>query len=237
VLHGQWSNPSLISLRGRDVALFGGGDGWLYALEAANGREVWRFDGNAKDAVWCTGGDVPGKVFRNNIIASPLVYENRIYLAMGQDPKHGQGRGRVHAIDPGGQGDVTASRKLWETTDVGRTIATPIAHEGLLYVADFNGWVHCFETSTGKKVWEHDLFAGVWGCFLLADGKLYVGDEDGAMTIFAIGREKKVIGQIEMDAALWSPPCAFAGVLYVASARCLYALGLPKPADTVPADR
>jgi len=224
VLHGQWSSPSVGVVHGRTLAFFGGGDGWLYALEAATGREVWRFDGNPKDAIWRSSGDIRGVVFRNNIIASPVFAGGVVYLAMGQDPNHGRGRGRLYAIDPGGSGDVTASRRIWERADVGRIIGPPIADRGLLYVADLDGIVHCLDSRSGETVWTHDLLTGVWGAILVADGKLWVGDEDGTLTALATGREKRVLGSHEMGASVYAAPTAVGGVLWVATARELIAL-------------
>jgi outer membrane protein assembly factor BamB/HEAT repeat protein len=224
VLHGQWSSPAIARINGRILAFFGGGDGWLYALEAETGREIWRYDGNPKNAVWLVSGDVRGKTLRNNIIACPVYVDGMVFLALGQDPNHGRGKGRLHAIDPGGNGDVTGARRIWERSDIGRLICSPAAIDGLLYVADYDGIVHCLESKTGKTVWTHDLFAGVWGGLLIADGKLYVGDEDGALTVFALGREKKVLGAMSMRSAIWSAPSAADGVLYVATSHEIFAL-------------
>src|SRR5262249_12054982 len=52
VLHGDWSSPVAANVNGRIQVLYGGGDGWLRAYDAASGQEVWRFDGNPKDARW-----------------------------------------------------------------------------------------------------------------------------------------------------------------------------------------
>src|SRR6185369_12393660 len=52
VLHGEWSSPVAADVNGRMEVLFGGGDGWLRAYDAASGQELWRFDGNPKDAPW-----------------------------------------------------------------------------------------------------------------------------------------------------------------------------------------
>ena len=223
VLHGQWSSPSVVNVSGRVLALFGGGDGWLYALDPTNGREVWRYDGNPKDAVWRTSGDVRGRTARNNIIASPVVADGVVYLAMGQDPEHGGGRGRLHAIDPGGAGDVTDNRGLWQTDRIGRVIASPIIHDGLIYVGDYNGYVHCLDRADGATVWTHDVLAGIWGAMLIADRKLFVGDEDGVLTAFRLGREKEILGRTEFDAPIWGAPAAVDDVLYVSTARRLYA--------------
>jgi outer membrane protein assembly factor BamB len=141
VLHGQWSSPVAVEVGGRTQVLSGGGDGWLRAYDALSGREVWRFDGNPKDAVWLPR---PRVFSRGSIIADPVVADGRVFVAMGQDPSHGNGPSLIHAISPNGQGDVTTSRLLWTSRNVGRVVATPIAANGLLYVADLAGTVHCW---------------------------------------------------------------------------------------------
>ena len=54
----------------------------------------------------------------------------------------------MYAIDPNGQGDVTQSRLLWTSRDVGRVVGTPIAKDGLLYVGDLGGTIHCLDAAT-----------------------------------------------------------------------------------------
>ena len=81
VLHGQWSSPVAANVNGRIQVLFGGGDGWLRAYDAASGRELWRFDGNPKDARWLPR---PGVLSRSSIIASPVFADGRAFVAMGR---------------------------------------------------------------------------------------------------------------------------------------------------------
>ncbi len=131
VLHGQWSSPVAADVNGRIQVLFGGGDGWLRAYDAASGHEVWRFDGNPKDARWLPR---PGVLSRSSIIASPVFADGRVFIAMGQSPGHGNGPSFVYAISPNGHGDVTETRLLWTSREVGRVVGTPIAKDGLLYV-------------------------------------------------------------------------------------------------------
>jgi outer membrane protein assembly factor BamB len=125
-------------------------------------------------------------------------------------------------MSPNGLGDVTASGLLWTSREVGRVMATPIEKDGLLYVADVGGTVHCLDAATGALVWKHDTNAAIWGCVLLADDRLYIGNEDGTMTVLRTGRRKEVVGQIEMDAALYSPPALVGDALYLATAKQLY---------------
>jgi outer membrane protein assembly factor BamB len=219
VLHGQWSSPVAANINGRMQVLFGGGDGWLRAYDAASGHEIWKFDGNPKDARWLPRPDV---LSRNFIIASPVFAEGRVFVAMGQSPGHGNGPSFIYAIKPDGQGDVTKSRLVWSSSDVGRVVAMPIVNKGLLYVADVGGAVHCLDAATGAHIWKHETNAAIWGCFLLAGDRLYAGNEDGNMTILSAGRQKQLLAQIQMDAPLYSLPAVFGDSLYLATANRLY---------------
>jgi len=219
VLHGQWSSPVAANVNGRMLVLFGGGDGWLRAYDAASGHEVWRFDGNPKDARWLPR---PGVFSRSSIIASPVFADGRVFIAMGQSPGHGNGPSLIYAISPNGQGDVTGSRVLWTSREVGRVVGTPVVKDGLLYVADLGGTVHCLDVATGARVWTHETDEAIWGCLLLAGDRLYVGTEGGNMTVFRAGRRKEVLAQIEMDASLYSRPALIGDALYLATARRLY---------------
>lgn len=219
VLHGQWSSPVAANVNGKTQVLFGGGDGWLRSYDAASGHEIWRFDGNPKDAHWLPR---PGVLSRNFIIASPVFADGRVFVAMGQSPGHGNGPSFVYAISPNGQGDVTKTRLLWTSREVGRVVATPIVNDGLLYVADVGGTVHCLDAATGAYIWKYETNAPIWGCFLLAGDRLYVGNEDGTMIVLRAGRQKQLLAQIEMDAALYSRPAAIGDSLYVATANKLY---------------
>ena len=225
VLHGQWSSPAVAVVKGRTIALFGGGDGWLYALEAQSGREIWRFNGNRPESVWRISGDVSGLTMRNNIIACPVVHDGVVFLAMGQVPSHGTGKGALFAIDPGGHGDVTADRAIWENSTFGRMIATPVIRNGLVFAADTNGFVHCLDSKNGREIWSQDLLASVWGGLILAGNHLYVGDEDGHIHVLVAGREKERVASMRMDASIWAVPAVANGVLYLSTARRLHAIG------------
>src|SRR5262245_61700749 len=115
VLHGAWSSPVAATVNGRLQVLHGGGDGWLRAYDAASGHEVWRFDGNPKDARWLPR---PRVLSRSSIVAAPVFADGRVFVAMGQSPGHGDGPSLIHAISPDGQGDVTESGRLWTSGDV-----------------------------------------------------------------------------------------------------------------------
>ena len=219
VLHGQWSSPVAADVNGRIQVLFGGGDGWLRSYDAASGHEVWRFDGNPKGARWLPR---PGVLSRGSIIASPVFADGRVFVAMGQSPGHGNGPSLLYAINPNGQGDVTASRVLWTSREVGRVVGTPIARDGLLYVGDLGGTIHCLDAATGARIWKHETHEPIWGSLLLTADRLYVGTADGTMTVLRAGRRKEVLAEISMGAPMYSPPALVGDALYLVTANRLY---------------
>ena len=109
ILHGQWSSPTYGVLNGQPQVIFAGGDGWVYSFDPQGDTEgksklLWKFDANPKTSVWELGG----RGTRNNIIATPVIYDEKVYVAVGQDPEHGEGVGHLWCIDPTKRGDVSA---------------------------------------------------------------------------------------------------------------------------------
>jgi outer membrane protein assembly factor BamB/precorrin-6B methylase 2 len=103
ILHGQWASPLVVNVAGQDQCIVPQGDGWVRSFDAHTGELIWKFDMNPKASVWNgRSGD------RNNILATPVLYEDRVYLAVGQHPvTGGEGPGRLCCIDPSKSGDIS----------------------------------------------------------------------------------------------------------------------------------
>ncbi len=223
ILHGTWSNAAFGVVDGVAQVAFPGGDGWLYAYAPADGRLLWKFDLNPKDSKWALGG----RGTRNNIISTPVFYNNRFYVAVGQDPEHGEGPGGFFAIDATKEGDVTDVAGVWSRggDDFHRTISTAAIKDGVVYIADLSGFLYALDAETGEHYWTHDTFAAIWGSAFVADGKVYLGDEDGDIVILKEGKKLEIIGEMNMGSAVYTTPIAKDGVLYVATRSELFALG------------
>jgi outer membrane protein assembly factor BamB len=216
ILHGQWSTPTVGELGGVMQAIHAQGDGWIRGYNALTGEKLWEFDTNPKDSVW--------PKTRNELITTPVIYDGLVFIANGQDPEHGEGVGHMYAIDPTKRGDITLSGRVWHYDKIRRSISTPAIKDGLLYLADYSGFLHCVEAKTGKQVWVHDMLAAMWGSPILIDDKVYLGDEDGDVTVLAAGREKKILAEMNMGSSVYSTPVPANGVLYIATRNLLYAL-------------
>jgi outer membrane protein assembly factor BamB len=287
IMHGQWSCPAVGILGGVPQVIFPGGDGWLYSFRADRGKDgkpelLWKFDGNAKDAVYRLTRST-----RNGIIAVPVIHDGLVYFAMGDDPEHGEGPGCLWCVDPTKRGDVSTelvvdqdgnsaphqrfqataaigdrqlsaipnpnSALVWKYTDfdrdangkadfektMHRTVGSPTIKDGLLFITDFSGIVHCLDVKSGKPHWTCDLLAACWTTPLIVGDRVYVGDEDGEVSIFALSADESLSSkeadpktgavdvpkhEIPMDSAIYATPVVANNVLYIASRSTLFAI-------------
>ena len=223
ILHGSWSSPVYGEAGGRTQVVFPGGDGWLYSFVPETGELLWKFDCNPKDSVW----DIGGNGTRNNLIATPVFLDGKVYVGVGEDPEHGEGVGHLYAIDATKRGDITQTGVVWrrEGEDFHRTISTVAIADGLLYAVDLSGFLYCLDAATGKLYWTYDALAAVWSSPYVADGKVYLTDEDGDVAILKHGKEKQLIREINMGDAIYTTVVAKDGTLYVATRSRLFAIG------------
>lgn len=232
---GQWSSPSSITVHGKPLILFGGGDGVCYAFEpvttaAGDGvsllKKVWWFDCIPPEYKLRDGKPIPYKSEDgpSEIIGTPAVCNSKVYVTIGEDPHFGRGRGNLSCMTADKTGDVTGSAKIWSYNRIERSLSTPSVAEGLVYVADFGGTIHCLDAETGQCYWTHETKQPVWSSTFVADGKVYLGTTRRDLWVLATGKEKKVLGKIRLDSGITCTPCAANGVLYVASQRYLWAV-------------
>ena len=216
ILHGQWSTPTVGMIDGVLQVISAQGDGWVRGYEAETGNKLWEFDSNPEDSVWPRT--------RNELIATPVIFEDRVYIANGQDPEHGEGVGHLYAIDATLRGDITETGAIWHFEQIRRSISTVAIADGLLYIADFSGYFHCLDAETGELYWTHDLFAAVWASPLVADGRVYLGDEDGDVVVMAHSKEPEVLAEVNMGSAVYGTAVPAHGTLFLNNRSQLFAI-------------
>ncbi len=216
ILHGQWSTPAVGTIGGVVQVVHGQGDGWVRGYDAKTGRKLWEFDSNPKDSVW--------PKTRNELIATPVIVGDVVYIANGQDPEHGEGVGHLYAIDATRRGDITDTGRIWHYGEIRRSISTASVKDGLIYYPDFSGFLHCLDVKTGKPLWKYDMFAAMWSSTMVADGKVYLGDEDGDVVVLQHGPTLKVLHTNEMGSSVYSTVITANGVMYVMTRNNLYAI-------------
>lgn len=247
LFHGQWSSPSLGKVGDKNLVFYGGGDGVCYAFEALETlpdkpvslKCVWSFDCNPAEYRFRDGkpidywdGDVRTSernkddgsyIGPNEIIATPVFYKNRVYVAIGQDPSHGRGRGMLTCIDATKTGDMTRTGKIWTYDKIERSLSTVSIDGGLLYIADRHGTIHCLDADTGRCYWTYETKSEIWGSTLVADGKLFVGTRRN-LCILAAGKETKLLKTVRLGTPIWATPVAANSTLFVISQNYLWAV-------------
>lgn len=244
ILDGQWASPAIGIVNGKAQVYFPGGDGWLYAYDADTGEEIWKFDMNPKAATWGGGG----RGDKSYMIATPVFIENSVLLAIGQDPESGAGVGHLYRIDATKNGDISAelgesgapgspnpnSGVIWhfggydaETDDnrIRRSLSTVSVAEGLVFCADLAGYVHCLDFKSGERYWEHDMLSSVWGSTMVADGKVFIGNEDGNLVVLEASKDgPDVLAEIPTQnySSIYSTPTFANGKLYLTDRVRLY---------------
>ena len=245
LMHGQWSNPVYAEPNGKPQIIFPGGDGWIHSFNPKNGELIWKFDCNPKDSFYKLGKDGT----RNDFVCTPVVWENKLYIGIGQDPEHEKGVGHFWCIDitkkpknkdkdlsrgqrqlsiprptstrtPASSGTTAASsnrsRRSGRPYTFGRTLSTACVHDGLVYAAELDGIVHCFDAKTGEQYWEHDMEADTWASPYWVDGHIYIGNDKGKILVFKHGKNKELVSTIDMNSGyVRNTPVVVEGVLYV----------------------
>jgi outer membrane protein assembly factor BamB len=216
VLHGQWSTPAVGDIGGVRQVVHAQGDGWVRGYEAQSGKKLWEFDTNPKDSVW--------PKTRNEVISTPVIVDNVVYISNGQDPEHGEGVGHAYAIDGTKRGDITQSGMIWHFDKIRRSISTAAVKDGMIYLADFSGFLHCLDAKTGKLFWTHDMFAAIWGSPMLIGDKVYLGDEDGDVAVVEHSKTFKLVGEMNMGSSVYATAVPANGKLFIMNRNQLYAL-------------
>ena len=237
IIHGQWSSPALYEVDGRTLIVLGtGNNGAVYGFEALppglgpdperTVKTVWHFKGHPLNQ---EQDNVPidfGFATKSYEVTSmPVIYKNRVYVGITQDPWHTGQTGWFVCLDGTKEGDITRTGLKWRCDDIAKTISTASIHDGLVYIADFDGILHCLDAETGEGYWKHDAGKPIWGSTLVADGKIYLGTGRRLLWVLKAGKKLEVVNRIRMRDRVFTTPTAANGTLYVATEKHLYAIG------------
>ncbi|HDP34342.1 MAG TPA: hypothetical protein ENN29_04440 [Candidatus Hydrogenedentes bacterium] len=204
-----YSTPLPVTHDGQTVIVVSSGD-YVTGHDPATGEEVWR-----------AGGLNPEKSERNRIIASSVACCGMVFSPSRQKP--------LLALLAGGSGDVTAGRLVWKWEErYGTDVPTPACDGAYLYMVDDRGMATCLEPATGKALWgpERTARGVVSASPLVADGKVYITNEDAVTTVLAAGPEYKKLATNTLDKVYTLSSIAVSGDrLYLRTATHLYCIG------------
>ena len=175
--------------------------------DPATGKELWRANGLNPDN---------NPFYR--IVASPIVFDEIIYAPTRVRP--------LLALKAGGRGDVTSSHVLWSTVN-GPDVPTPVTDGKYFYVVNDRGIMWCLDAKTGAEIYgQQRIKPGTYsGSPVLADGKIYITNEDGLTTVVAAGPKFEILAENPLNDYTLSSPAISDGRIYIRTAQNLYAIG------------
>ncbi len=161
-----YSSPVVAVIGGQRLIIAGNADGYLYAIKARTGEKVWGFAASQR-----------------GLNSSPVVDGYRVYITHSEENYDSTAMGRVICVDGRGHGDVTKTHELWRCDGIDAGYASPLLHEGRLYVMSNSGVLHCFDAVSGKKYWQFTAGRIGKGSPVWADGKIYLTTANGTFVI------------------------------------------------------
>ena len=202
----SYTTPALLKYAGHTEIVITGGDA-VTGHDPATGAELWR-----------------GKGFNLNkdpnyrIIASPVVYDGVIYAPTRVRP--------LIAFRAGGHGDISQSHKLFEFVN-GPDVPTPVTDGKYFYSVNDRGIVWCLDAKTGREIWgSQRIKPAIYSSSpVLADGKIYISNEDGLTTVIKAGPKFEVLAENDLNDYTLSSPAISDGRIYLRTAQNLYAIG------------
>jgi outer membrane protein assembly factor BamB len=206
-----YTTPALLRYGNSTEIVITGGD-VVTGHDPATGKELWRADGL---------NPTNNGAFR--IVASPVVHGDLLIAPSRERP--------MLALKPGGRGDVTASHVLWSFNN-GPDVPTPVTDGTYLYSINDRGILYVLDARTGKLVYGPQRLrnATYSGSAVLADGKIYITDEDGVTTVIRSGPKFELLSENDLRDYTLSSPAVSDGQIFVRTASFVYAIGRRSPA-------
>jgi outer membrane protein assembly factor BamB len=167
------STPVVAVIKGQRLLISGGGDGAVHAFKVRTGERVWSY-------LISSGGINP----------APVVEGDYVYASHGDENLEGGERGMLVCLDGS---KVTDGKPALVWQDAGHIFkfASPLVHDGKLYVCDEGGTLYCFDAKKGDQLWRYSYGRSAKGSPVWADGKIYLTAVGGEFHIIQPQGDKK----------------------------------------------
>jgi len=202
----SYTTPALLR-QGKAIEIVISGGDCVTGHDPATGKELWRANGLNPDN---------NPFYR--IVASPVIFNDIIYAPTRVKP--------LLALKAGGRGDITGSHVLWSTAN-GPDVPTPVTDGKYFYIVNDRGIMWCLDARTGKEIYgPQRVKTGTYSSSpVLADGKIYVTNEDGVTTVVKAGPEFEVLAENALNDYCLSSPAISGGQIFIRTAQNLYCIG------------
>ncbi len=223
----NYSIPVITVVNGQRIMIGGNGDGGIYAMNPRTGKRLWGF-----------------LMSKSAINASPVVAGNRLFVAHGQDNVDSPEFGSVRCIDLSKAMTDINSATIWRKDGIKADYASPLYHDGILYVMSDTGNLFALDADTGEELWIHNCGTIGKGSPVWADGKLYQTEVNGNVWILKPSREKcEVLSHVRLPAVKGNGDDEIFASFAISKGRCILVTrdrticlgtGTPSEVDPIP---
>ena len=205
----SYSTP-VIAKTGNEAQLIVLGGDVITGHELKTGEELWRMKGF---------NPTNDRNFRT--IASAVYYDGIVYGPTRERP--------LQAFKIGGRGDITGTNLLWQFNN-GPDVPTPVVDGKCFYSINDRGIAYCLDAKTGEQIYgPQRIKTGTYSSSpMLADGKIYVTNEDGVTTVLKAGPKFEILAENNMSDYCLGSIAISDGQLFLRTAQTLYCIGKRK---------
>src|SRR6185436_9211898 len=210
----SWGTPT-VAQTGNGPVLVTNASNFIRGYDPRTGKELWRLGGSSKITA-----------------PTPIFADGLFVVASGRAPER-----PIFVVRPGAAGNITLrdgetsnDAVAWSKSGRGSYMPTPLAYGDILYVLANHGVFDAYRLKTGEEVYRQRLGTvgdGFSASPVAADGKLYLSNEDGDIVVAAAGPEFRQLAVNSMADLLMATPALSDGVMYVRTARYLFAVSRP----------
>jgi outer membrane protein assembly factor BamB len=204
-----YTTPVLLKHGGKDQIVISGGD-YVTGHDPETGAEIWR-----------AAGLNPLNRPNYRVVGTPIINGDIIYAPTRKNP--------LLALRAGGKGDITESHLLWKYEGSGAPdVPSPICDGTYLYLVDDRGLVTCLDATSGEPVYgpEKTREGIVSASPIIAEGRMYILNEQGVTTVVSTGPEFKVLASNELDGSYTLASPAVSGTrIFIRTESYLYCIG------------
>jgi outer membrane protein assembly factor BamB len=209
-----YAPPIIVNVNGTRLLIQGGSDGFVYAIKAQTGEPVWKIE-----------------VSKRGLNTGVVVHNNLAILTHSEENLDSSEMGMMLAVDANSKGEIKKDQIKWSTYGWQGGFSSPVLDGDRLYQVDNGANIAAFDANTGKQLWLKNLGTIQKASPVFADGKLYVGTENGKFYILkpsATGCEildEDQLGTEALPETIVGSAAVSNGRIYFASDSGLYAIG------------
>lgn len=201
----NWSGPYVTTHNGRKEVI------------VSASREVMSYDVVTGKRLWSARG------LGQNTIPAPVAADGLVFVMSGfRDPN-------LMAIRLGRDGDLTGTDAIvWQNQRGNAYSASPVIHEGILYVLTDSGMLSAFDAKTGKPHYQQMRLPKPYNFKsspVGANGKLYLASENEDVVVVKMGTTFEVLATNTLrDQVFIATPAIADGELYLRGQHTLFCI-------------